>query len=237
MPLTGASPTFSHWSKATPGAPIATGAAMTELVGAAGGIYFVDITTTDGLEYAGQIDATVGAAPGTRYRMVSFSGTTDARLEVDIPAILADTNSLDTTKITTARADNLDEITAARLAELDAANLPADVDTLITRLSVSRSANLDFITSTRLSELDPANLPTDIALVLSTGSTGPWTTGMTAAQIAMLSELWQVLGLDAAKPLVVDSASPTGSRKVPADGSTIEQTTSTTGTTTTVTRS
>ena len=44
-----------------------------------------------------------------------------------IAAILADTDSLDATKITTARANALDEITVARLGELDAANLPADI--------------------------------------------------------------------------------------------------------------
>lgn len=48
----------------------------------------------------------------------------------DVAAILADTNSLDATKITTARANNLDEITAARLAELDPANIPTDLSNI-----------------------------------------------------------------------------------------------------------
>lgn len=87
VPLTGASPTLTYWDKATPGAPAVSGAAMTELQGGAGGIYFADVVTADGKEYAGQIDCTAGAAAGTRYRLVSFSGTSNARLETDIPAI------------------------------------------------------------------------------------------------------------------------------------------------------
>ena len=77
------------------------------------------------------------------------------------------------------------EYTAARagfLDELDAPNIPADVDTLLARLTVARAANLDEITAVRLAELDAANLPADIdsiivgiALVLSTGGPGPWT--------------------------------------------------------------
>ena len=45
--------------------------------------------------------------------------------------------------------------TEARLAELAAANLPADIDTLITRLTANRAGYLD--------ELAAANLPTDIS--------------------------------------------------------------------------
>jgi len=88
-PLTGASPVLDYWEKDTPGAPVATSVALTELVGGIGGAYFADVATTDGLEYVGIIDATAGAAAGTRYRMVTFSGTTDARIETDIPLILA----------------------------------------------------------------------------------------------------------------------------------------------------
>lgn len=193
-PLTGASPVIDYWNKASPAAPLATGAALTELVGGIGGAYFIDITTADGLEYAGIIDATAGAAPGTRYRLVTFSGTTDARIETDIPI-------------------------------------------LVSRLSAARAGNLDYITSTRLSELDPANLPADIDTIISTGSTGPWTTGTNATCATRIGELWQIHGLDSGNALEVDSASPTGSRQVPADGSVIDQTVSTSGTVTTITRS
>lgn len=46
-------------------------------------------------------------------------------------------------KLTAARAALLDQITALRLAELDAANLPADVDTLLARLTALRAGYLD----------------------------------------------------------------------------------------------
>lgn len=57
-------------------------------------------------------------------------------------------------KLTAARAALLDQITAARLAELDAANLPADIDTLLARLTAARAGYLD--------ELAAANIPADI---------------------------------------------------------------------------
>jgi hypothetical protein len=72
-PLIGASPTFTYWDKSAPGSPVASGVAMTELVGGTGGLYFVDVTADAGKEYAGIVDATTSAAPGTRYRSVAFS--------------------------------------------------------------------------------------------------------------------------------------------------------------------
>jgi hypothetical protein len=104
--------------------------------------------------------------------------------------IAVETSSLDGTKITTARANNLDEITAARLAELDPANLPADVDTLLARLTALRATNLD-------------NLDAAISLVLSTGAAGPWTTaaagtGLTATQAAQLLYMFTFVGGDPA---------------------------------------
>ena len=83
-------------------------------------------------------------------------------------------------KLTAARALLLDQITALRMAELDAANLPADIDTLLARLTAARAgyldninqagllqvtaaraALLDQITAARLAELDAANIPAD----------------------------------------------------------------------------
>jgi hypothetical protein len=49
-------------------------------------------------------------------------------------------------------------------------------------------------------------------------------------------EIWQLKGLDATKPLVVDSQTPNGTRKVPADASLVNQTVVVAGTVTTVTR-
>ena len=46
-------------------------------------------------------------------------------------------------KLTAARAALIDEITAVRMSELDAANIPADIDTLLTRLSAVRAGYLD----------------------------------------------------------------------------------------------
>lgn len=94
-PLTGASPTLTYWSKAVPGTPVASGVAMTELVGAPGGGYFVDVAVVDGEEYLGIVDGTSSAVAGGRFHLVVFSGTTDTRIEVDIPAIPVDVWDLD----------------------------------------------------------------------------------------------------------------------------------------------
>ena len=81
-------------------------------------------------------------------------------------------------KLTAARALLLDQITAARMAELDAGNVPADVDTLKAavgaiegatalhnKLTAARAVLLDQITALRMAELDAANLPADIDLI------------------------------------------------------------------------
>jgi len=51
-----------------------------------------------------------------------------------------------------------------------------------------------------------------------------------------IRETWHIHGLDTTKPLVVDAATPNGSRKVPADGTLIDQTIVTAGDVQTVTR-
>jgi len=94
-PLTGAAPTLDYWRKAAPGAPVATGVVLTELVGGIGGGYFADVATVDGEEYIGIVDGTGGSKTGARYAMVVFSGTTDERIEVDIPAIPTNVWALD----------------------------------------------------------------------------------------------------------------------------------------------
>ena len=50
----------------------------------------------------------------------------------------------------TGRAALLDQITAARLAELDPANIPGDIHTLLTRLSAARASYLDYINNPQL---------------------------------------------------------------------------------------
>jgi len=68
--------------------------------------------------------------------------------------------------------------TEARLSELDAANIPADIDTLLARLTDARAGYLDNLsggavalasvcTDARLAELDAANIPSDIDTLLS----------------------------------------------------------------------
>jgi hypothetical protein len=61
--------------------------------------------------------------------------------------------------------------------------------------------------------------------------------GLTSQQTTMLLEMYRLLGLDPTKPLVVDTpTNGSGYRRVPANGSEINQTIEKTGTTTTVTR-
>lgn len=61
--------------------------------------------------------------------------------------------------------------------------------------------------------------------------------GLTPSQTTMLLEMYRILGLDPTKPLVVDTpSSGPGYRRIPADGSDINQTVQKVGTTTTVTR-
>lgn len=128
-PLTGLSLIFDYWDKSSPGAPVATAQAMTELEGGIGGGYFanIDLSVTDAeKEFLAIIDA--GATAQSRFSTVSFSG---------------------------------DEV--------------------------------------------------------------------------KLRRLWRIRGFDPLNPLVVDGTTPDGSRKVPADGSLINQTVETVGNITTVT--
>jgi hypothetical protein len=59
-------------------------------------------------------------------------------------------------KLTAARAALIDQITALRMAELDAANIPADIDTLLTRLTAARAGYLDNINQAGLLQLTAA---------------------------------------------------------------------------------
>lgn len=163
-PLTGAAPTLDYWDKSTPGAPAATGVAMTELVGGIGGGYFVDVATIDGREYLGLIDGTAGARAGTRYQMVVFSGETDARIETDIPAIYADTNAMQPTVAT-----NLDATVSSRATQADILSdatpfQGADVAAILADTSVMQplvSTNLDATVSSR-SDFDESTDPVEL---------------------------------------------------------------------------
>lgn len=149
---------------------------MVELTNAPGWYQFT-FATVDGEEYVWIVDGDPvggnGLAATERYKRGAISGTTVERSEVDVPAILADTDSLDTTKITAPRAANLDEITAARLAELDAANLPADIDTLLARLTAARALLLDNLDATVSSRSSHSAADVDTTLSGSHGA-GAW---------------------------------------------------------------
>jgi len=68
-------------------------------------------------------------------------------------------------------AARLTEARAGYLDELGAANVPADIDTLITRITAA-VALASVCTEGRLAELDAANLPTDIAAIPTTPMRG-----------------------------------------------------------------
>mgnify|MGYP001570247954 CR=1 FL=1 len=92
-------------------------------------------------------------------------------------------------KLTAARAALLDQITALRMAELDAANIPADVDTLLARLTALRAGYLD--------ELAAANIPADIDTLLAR---------LTALRAGYLDNINQagLLSLTAARAALLD---------------------------------
>ena len=175
--------------------------AMTELANAPGWYVFT-FATVDAREYVFTCDGdpiAAGQVPATgRYVTGVVSGTVVERVEVDVPAILVDTDALET-RLTALRAANLDEVTALRMAELDPANVPADIDTLISRLTALRAANLDEVTAVRMAELDAANLPADVDTLLSR---------LTALRAAALDEITAVrmAELDAANlPADIDT--------------------------------
>ena len=94
-------------------------------------------------------------------------------------------------KLTAARAALLDQITAARMAELDAANIPADIDTLLTRLTALRAGYLDNLSAGA------------VALAATALSTAVWT----AARAGYLDNINQagLLSLTAARAGYLDN--------------------------------
>lgn len=76
----------------------------------------------------------------------SYVDELETRLTAARAGYLDNINQAGLLQVTAARAALLDQITALRLAELDPANIPADVDTLIARLTAARATNLDSCT-------------------------------------------------------------------------------------------
>jgi energy-coupling factor transporter ATP-binding protein EcfA2 len=101
------------------------------------------------------------------------------RLDAILDIIAADVVNLDGAAMRGTDSAALASVcTEARLAELAAANLPADVDTVLTRLSAARAGYLDNLsagavalasvcTEARLAELAAANLPADLDTLLT----------------------------------------------------------------------
>lgn len=103
-------------------------------------------------------------------------------------SIVVDTTAVDFTATDRAKLDELHDnrLTATRagyLDELAAANLPADVDTLLARLSAARAGYLD--------ELAAANIPADLDTLIArlTATRASNLDGLTAARTGYLDEL------------------------------------------------
>ncbi len=97
-----------------------------------------------------------------------------ATRQIDRGVQVVDTTAVDFTSADRTKLDTLHDTrcTEVRMAELGAANLPTDVDTLLSRLSAARALLLDEITALRLAELDAGNLPASVdAILVDTGTT------------------------------------------------------------------
>lgn len=242
-PLTGLAPTFDYWDKASPGAPAATGVALTELVGGIGGGYFADVATTDGLEYLAIVDGGVTASP--RYQRVAFSGTTDERIEVDVVDILADTAAMQPTV-----AANLDATVSSRESEASASTRAttnqtehdatqtaigllndlaiADIQTAMTAqgYTAARALLLDFLDAAITSRPTAAEIDTYLTVTASHG-VGSWVgAGLTATQDDRLRIIWKNLGNDPLNPTTHTKATTAADGSISTPDSEIDQTVS-----------
>lgn len=165
VPGLGLSPTVTYWRKDAPTAPVGVAVAMTELTDAGAGpdlgVYFVDVATVDGEEYIAVFDCTASARAGTRYQAVPFSGTTDERIEVDVPAILADTAAMQPL---------VDVAVSTR-----SSHTPADVDTTLTAAHGAGAWTP--------ADVSALALEASVQTVITTGGAGPWTTATVPAVI------------------------------------------------------
>jgi len=109
------------------------------------------------------------------------AGKAGAQLWTDIDAIAVDVAGLDGAAMRGTDSAALASVcTEARLAELDAANLPANIDTIAVDVAgldgaamrgTDSAALASVCTEGRLAELDAANLPTDVTNVVKTTTT------------------------------------------------------------------
>lgn len=125
---------------------------------------------------AGGLDLDTKLANTNEITVARMGALTDwidgGRLDLILDIIAADVVNLDGDAMRGTDAGALASVcTEGRLAELDAANLPSDIDTLITRITAA-VALASVCTEVRLAELDAGNLPTDIAAIPTTAMRG-----------------------------------------------------------------
>lgn len=140
---------------------------------------------TDGL---GALDTAIGAIPTTAMR-----GTDSAATSAKQDTMETTLGAIPTTAMRgTDNAALASVATEARLAELDAANLPTDVAAIpTTAMRGTDSAALASVaTEARLAELDAANLPADVAAIPTTAMRGTDSAALASvATEARLAEL------------------------------------------------
>jgi len=137
-----------------------------------------------------QLDVSANGNAGIDWANVENPATALDLAGTDIQ--LADTTTTNTDMRGTDSAALASVATEARLAELDAANLPTDVAAIpTTAMRGTDSAALASVaTEARLAELDAANLPTDIAAIPTTAMRGTDSAALASvATEARLSEL------------------------------------------------
>lgn len=116
VPATGLAATI-RVRRTDTGALVVTDAAMTEQ---GDGAYAFSFAPTDGLDYSIRADGTATLPASERYAFGALSGATEARLEVDIPAVLVDTSTVEPIVST-----SLDATISSRESEASAAGRAA----------------------------------------------------------------------------------------------------------------
>jgi len=156
------------------------------------------------------LDVTTTGAAGIDWANIENPTTAVDLSATDIQ--LCDTTTTNTDMVGTDNAALASVCTEGRLAELDAANLPADVAAIpTTAMRGTDSAALATVcTEGRLAELDAANLPADVdAILLDTGTTLP---GLIAALNDLAAS--DILTTALTESYAADGAAPTLSQLV-----------------------
>ena len=101
---------------------------------------------------AGYLDNLSGGAVALAVSWTAALATALGNYTAARAGYLENINQAGLLQVTAARAALLDQITALRLAELDAANIPADIDTLLARLTALRAGYLDNLSAGAVSQ-------------------------------------------------------------------------------------